>query len=83
MHRVRERSQLIHHKYGEGGVVFYSNQIMFCECQNIVNIQFGHFTAVQLVYNPFSQFISLAQLYSQLQLGLWSDPIALCVPTYT
>ena len=27
-------------------------------------------TAVQLVYNPFSQFISMAELYSQLQVNL-------------
>ena len=37
-------------------------------------------TAVQLFYNPFSQFISLVQLYSQLQLSLWSDPIDVDVP---
>ena len=42
-----------------------------------------HFTAVQLVYNTFSQFVSQAQLYSQSQLSLQSDPIALGVPTST
>ena len=45
-------------------------------------IGLGADTAVQLVYNPFSQFISQAQLYSQLQLSLESDPIALNVPTF-
>ena len=46
-------------------------------------MQYPILTAVQLVYIPFSQFISLAELYSQLQLSLWSDPIALGVPTST
>ena len=40
-------------------------------------------TAVQLVYNPFSQFISQVELYSQLQLSLKSDPITLGVPIFT
>ena len=40
-------------------------------------------TAVQLVYDPLSRFISLAKLYSQLQLSLWSDPIALGIPIST
>ena len=40
-------------------------------------------TAVQPVYNPFSQFVSQAQLYSQLKLSLQSDPIALGIPTST
>ena len=40
-------------------------------------------TAVQLVYNPFSQFVSQLELYSQLQLSLQSDPIALGVPIST
>ena len=40
----------------------------------------GAFTAVLLVYNPFSQFGPQLELYSQLQLSLWSDPIALGVP---
>ena len=34
------------------------------------------FTAVQLVFNPFSQLVPKLELYSQLQLSLWSDPIA-------
>ena len=38
------------------------------------------FTAVQLVFNTFSQFVSQLKLYSQLQLILWSDPIAFSVP---
>ena len=33
-------------------------------------------TAVHLVFNPFSQFVPQLELYSQLQLSLWSDPIA-------
>ena len=41
------------------------------------------YTAVQLVYNPFSLFISQAQLYSQLQLSLQSYPIALSVTNST
>ena len=40
-------------------------------------------TVVQLVFNPFSHFISQLELYSQLQLSLWSDPIALGVPNPT
>ena len=40
-------------------------------------------TAVQLVYNPFSQFVSQLELYSQLQLSLQSDPIGLGVPIST
>ena len=46
-------------------------------------MQYPILTAVQLVYIPFSQFISLAELYSQLQLSLWSGPIILGVPTST
>ena len=37
-------------------------------------------TAVQPVFNPFSQFIPQLELYSQLQLSLWCDPIAFSVP---
>ena len=40
-------------------------------------------TAVQLVFNTFSQFVSQLELYSQLQLSLWSDLIALGVPNST
>ena len=40
-------------------------------------------TAVQLIFNPFSQFASQLELYSQLQLNLWSDPIAFSVPKST
>ena len=32
-------------------------------------------TAVQLVFNPFSQFVPHLELYSQLKLSLWSDPL--------
>ena len=40
-------------------------------------------TAVQLVFNPFSQLVPQLELYSQLQLSLWSDPIAFSVPKTT
>ena len=38
------------------------------------------FTAVWLVYNPFSQLGPQLTLYSQLQLSLLSDPITLGFP---
>ena len=41
------------------------------------------YTAVQLVFNPFSQLVPQLELYSQLQLSLWSDPIAFSVPKLT
>ena len=41
------------------------------------------FTAVQTVFNPFSQFVPQLELYSQLQLSLWSDPIDFSVPKST
>ena len=41
------------------------------------------FTAVQLVFNPFSQLVPQLELYSQLQVSLWSDPIAFSVPRPT
>ena len=40
-------------------------------------------TAVQLVFNPFNQFVPQLELYSQLQLSIWSDPIAFSVPKST
>ena len=40
-------------------------------------------TAVQLVFNPFSQFVPQLELYSQLQLSLWSDPIVVSVSKST
>ena len=40
-------------------------------------------TAVQLVFNPFSQLVPQLELYSQLQLSLWSDPIAFSIPKPT
>ena len=43
-----------------------------------VIIGFG-VTAVQLVLNPFGQLVPQLELYSQLQLSLWSDPIAFSV----
>ena len=41
------------------------------------------YTAVQLVFNPFSQIVPQLELYSQLQLSLWNDPIAFSVPKLT
>ena len=40
-------------------------------------------TAVQLGFNPLSQFVPQLEHYSQLQLSLWNDPIAFCVPKPT
>ena len=40
-------------------------------------------TNVQPVFNPFSQFLPQLELYSQLQLSLWSDSIAQSVPKST
>ena len=40
-------------------------------------------TAVQPVFNPFNQFVPQLELYSQLQLSLWNDPITLVVPNST
>ena len=40
-------------------------------------------TTVQLVFNPFSPFVPQLELYSQLQLSLWSDPTAFSVPRLT
>ena len=40
-------------------------------------------TADLLVFNPFIQFVSQLELYSQFQLSLWSDPITLGVPNST
>ena len=48
----------------------------------IENVQ-TYLTAVQLVFNPFSQLVPQLKLYSQLQLSLWSDPIAFSVPKPT
>ena len=39
--------------------------------------------AVQPVFNPFSQFPPQLELYSQLQLSLFSDPVAFSVPKST
>ena len=39
--------------------------------------------AFRLGSNPFSQVVSQLELYSQLQLSLQSDPIALDVPIFT
>ena len=40
-------------------------------------------TDVWPVLNPFSQFVPQLELYSQLQLSLWSEPIANRVPKST
>ena len=58
-------------------------EILFLYFQYTSNYSCITWTAVRLVYNPFSQFISLAELYSQLQLSLWSYPIALGVSNST
>ena len=58
------------------------NHPMFLRgCSQMMSCAEG--TAVRLVYNPFSQFGPQLELYSQLQLSLWSDPIALGVPNST
>ena len=40
-------------------------------------------TAVQLVFNPYSQLVPQLELYSQLKLSLRSDPVAFSVPKPT
>ena len=53
---------------------------------NLMNLEHSWhsvFTAVQTVFNPFSQFVPQLELYSQLQLSRWSDPIASSVPKPT
>ena len=45
--------------------------------------EFQEATAVQLVFNPFSQLVPQLELYSQLQMSLWSDPIVFSVPKLT
>ena len=45
-----------------------------------IPLNISYVTAVQLVLNPFSQLVPQLELYYQLQLSLWSDPIALGVP---
>ena len=50
--------------------------------QNIL-FKFYEGTAVKLVFNPLSQCVPQLELYSQLQLSLWSDPIAFSVPRST
>ena len=49
---------------------------------NMENLGFPN-TAVQSVFNPLSQIVSQLELYSQLQLSLWSDPITFSVPKST
>ena len=48
-----------------------------------VNHKCAPLTAVQLGFNPFSQLVPQLELYYQLQLSLWSDPIAFSVPKLT
>ena len=48
-----------------------------------MNTKGGAVTAVQLVFNPFSHFFPQLELYSQLQLSLWSDPTMFSVPKST
>ena len=49
----------------------------------MVLIAHKEITAVQLAFNPSSQLVPQLELYSQLQLSLWSDPIAFSVPKPT
>ena len=55
-------------------LVFYQISPVHPVSESIVSV-----TAVQLVYNPFSQLFTYLELYSQLQLNLKSDPITLGV----
>ena len=64
----------------------------FCFCYTLLNTTATPFfsliklqcsTAVQLVFTPFSQLIPQLELYSQLQLSLWSNPLAFSVPKST
>ena len=50
---------------------------------NIVIFDMVGNRAVQLIFNPSSQFIPQLKLYSQLQLSLWSDTITFSVPKST
>ena len=43
----------------------------------------SYISAVQPVFNAFSQFFPMLEPYTQLQLSLWSDPIAFSVPKST
>ena len=55
-----------------------SSFILFCpNSSGLILLYILHWIrkAVQLVYNPFIQFVSQAQIYSHLQLSLQSDPI--------
>ena len=59
---------------------------MYCEVCSVYFIYAQRsvkYTAVQLVFNPVSQLVPQLELYSQLQLSLWSDPIAFSVPKST
>ena len=58
-------------------VSLLSNPGHICPCKDILTFLLS--TAVQLVFNPFSQLVPQLELYSQLQLSLWSDPIAFSV----
>ena len=49
----------------------------------IFTSEYLNITAVQLVFNPLSQIVPQLNLYSQLQLILWSDPITFSVPKST
>ena len=44
--------------------------------KNITFFTQGRITAIQPVFNPFSQFVPQLELHFQLKLSLWSDPIA-------
>ena len=49
----------------------------------IFTSEYLNIKAVQLVCNPLSQIVPQLNLYSQLQLILWSDPINFSVPKST
>ena len=66
------------------GTVCYKGASLSSVLQLFVGFSYcTWFTAVPPVFNPFSQFIPQLDLYSQLQLSLWSDPIAFSVPKST
>ena len=55
----------------------------FDDARDLIKWHWEGSTAVQPVFNPFSQFIPKLEPYSQLLLSLWSDPIHFSVPKLT
>ena len=68
--------QQLHALGREGGVEGVVQHIHLLCIRFIKNLVSVVITAVQLVLYRFSQFGSQPELYFQLQLSLWSDPIA-------